>query len=946
MSAELDTIQKKLEDHFAALNAVRKDRGLPVFALEHGLSPEELSTVSTMLRAALKTHYYLSKHWLVWVVYATEQGYDYDGDEYWNTFERRMPLWDRSWRPNLRSWFGRFHKTYGGIVPVGRWATFFSIIAWPITHALLPKDLQGQLARTLYVLRYHIVSRLDQSPADVGRYIARMARGGSSRFDNFLEQEELVGRIVLGLLDAQAADGDGAILPQALARIVGDLEKARSARQWLHDTRKAVETARIRGVARNAPGHLAGALTAGGGQSAHRPSIRPSLLLRRTSVDEWTLIIELPCLQQVAGLSPDLSDFLSRTRCSIAGASGLRPPGWLLDGAQRRALDTWPPIDQPVLKFEVPNSKMDHLLASEGRISEGPNWLFRVGTDGEATEVIGRIVRPGRSYVLVSQSDLPDVSFAVPTSLTCRSAQAIRFEVPQVVSAEQVGELKAAGLSVAETIQVWPVGLAARGWDGEGTTEWLENEYPCFAISHDHPITEYELRLGAGPVLRVAAKPPGVPTFIKLDPLPSGNHVLSVRVVRNSASDGPSQPVEGWISLSVRPPNPWVSGTIGHSGLIASTEPPELTLDEFWEGLSHLNILGPAGRQVSVRVELMDGTGSIIATEQVANLTLPLGPDTWRTAFTAFERREKDPWGYLAASSGRIVIDGEELGTTNIPLRRDASPVRWVWRSTSKSTQLRLVDDHDGDAPLYVSFRSFARPLEELSIKPEDAAAGFEPFTPGGLFTASYGEVRVPLVVGARKVEGGLGGLLVEPDLSAVRRSRDDALKILQAIFAWTDARQAGALASERRARVLSRLKECFHYVMCGSSWAKAEMALRTGNSRNAAVEAMVNCFGSMRPFALVLTRDAAKYARMPDHVRHREFAALAHRYAVAPGVLSKPALDLADVLDRGQRPSATQLASMIEHLWDHPALTAGARIIQLLGAADACLPKSEGAVE
>jgi hypothetical protein len=380
-------------------------------------------------------------------------------------------------------------------------------------------------------------------------------------------QEELVGRIVLGLLDHRTADMDGAILPEALSRIVADLEAARNAAQWLHDTKKAVESARMRGVARNAPGHIASALTDGGGPSERRPSIRPSLSLRRTAVDEWTLIVEMPCFQQVADLSPELRDFLSRTRCSIAGASGLRPPGWLLDGAQRRALDAWPRTDQPILQFQVPNSKMDHLLASEGRISQGPHWLFRVGSDGEATEVIGRTVRPGRTYVLASQSDLPNVSFAVPTSLTCRGAQAIQFEVPQVVSAEQVGELKAAGLSVAQTIRVWPVGLAARGWDGEGTTEWLDTESPCFAISHDHPVAEYELRLGAGPALRVAAKPAGLPTFIRLEPLPAGNHVLSVRVVRDPTPDALSHPIEGWISLLVRPPNAWVGGTIGHSGL-------------------------------------------------------------------------------------------------------------------------------------------------------------------------------------------------------------------------------------------------------------------------------------------------------------------------------------------------------------------------------------------
>lgn len=932
MNGDLDAFQKRLELHFASLAAKRVERGLPVFAFEHGLNTDELSEVSKLLKAALRTNYRLAKHWLVWVIYATEQGYDYDGDEYWHTFERRMPLWDRRWRPALRNWFGKFRKTYGGLLPIGRWANFFSIIAWPITHALLPKDLQSQLARALYSLRYQLVSRLDQSASDVGGYVARMARGGSSRFDNFLEQEELVGRIVLGLLDHRTAGEGSAILPQALKRIVRDLEEARNARQWLHDTRKAVEVARMRGTARNLGGGAAAATSTTGKQVERRLSIRPVLLLRRTATDEWTPTIELPSLQPVADLSPELDEFLTRTRCTVAGSRGPRPPGWLLQGAQRRVLESWPPTGAPVLAFLAPNPKMEHLLASEGHISPGPTWLFRVGPDGQASEMVGRLVRPGYTYVLVSTSELPNLTLATPTSIVCDGTKGLRLELPRILSTEQVVELKAVGFSVAQTIRVWPAGLAARGWDGEGATEWLENESPCFGIEHDHPIAEYQVRLGEGPPLTIAAKAAGVPTFIRLQPLPAGNHVLSVRVIGHSAPDTSSQPVEGWISLSVRPPNAWVSGTIGHSGLIASSEPPEPTLDEFWEGLSQIEVLGPAGRHVTVCVELLDGSGARIVLEQIGVLTLPLGPDTWRSAFATFERREKDPWGYLAASSGRILVDGEELGTIRIPLRRDVSPVRWVWRSTNKSTQLRLVDDHDGEAPLQVSFRSFAKPLEEKPLTPIDVEAGIEPETPGGLFVASCGDQRVALVVGVRKVDGGFEGLLVEPDLTTVRRTREEALIVIKAIVAWSDARVAGAFAIERRARVLERLKECLHYVMCGANWADGERALREGRSREKAVEALIECFEQKRAFAIVLARDAAKFARLPDHVRQREFASLAHRYAVAPGVASQPALDLSDVLDRGLRPDDAGLTTMIDHLWNRPGLTAGARIVQLLG--------------
>jgi hypothetical protein len=657
---DLGALQARLEGHFATLASARKARSLPVFAFEHGLDATELADLPGLLKAILRTGgYRLSKHWLVWIVYATEQGYDYDGDEYWHTFERRMPQWDRGWRPSLRSWFGKFHKTYGGLLPVGRWANFFSIIAWPITHALLPKDLQGQLARALYGLRYQLVSRLDQSPSDVGRYVARMARGGSSRFDNFLEQEELVGRIVLGLLDQRTADADGAILPQALARIVRDLEKARNARQWLHDTRKAVEVARLRGAGRP---QLSNPTLVGRGEHTpplRRPTIRPALSLRRTGADEWTPVVELPSLRAVADQSPELGEFLKRTRCSVAGSAGVRPPGWLLDGPQMRALDAWPPADAPVLSFVTANAAMDHLLSSEGRISPGPYWLFRTGSDGRAVEVLGRLVRPGQSYVLVARADLPTLSTATPTRILCQGAEAIRIELPPTLTAEHAEELKAAGLSVAQTIRVWPVGLAARAWDGEGATEWLETESPCFAIEHDHPVAEYELRLGSGPALKVAAGAAGVPTFVRLQPLPAGNHVLSISVAKSSTRGVAATPVEGLISLAVRPPAPWVSGSIGHSGFIATSEPPEPTLDDFWEGLAQLNVMGPAGRQVTVCVELLDGSGGRLAMEQVGQLTLPMGQGGRRSRPSSAGRRTR------GATSGRVPAASSSMARTS-----------------------------------------------------------------------------------------------------------------------------------------------------------------------------------------------------------------------------------------------------------------------------------------
>src|SRR5208337_2530623 len=93
MPMPLEKWQERLERHFTQLASARSNSGLPLFALEHGLTEDEFKEISTLLRSRLAAGLRLGPHWLVWVVYATELGYDYDGDEYWSSFEQRTPQW-------------------------------------------------------------------------------------------------------------------------------------------------------------------------------------------------------------------------------------------------------------------------------------------------------------------------------------------------------------------------------------------------------------------------------------------------------------------------------------------------------------------------------------------------------------------------------------------------------------------------------------------------------------------------------------------------------------------------------------------------------------------------------------------------------------------------------------------------------------------------------------
>src|SRR5262249_27153977 len=134
----------------------------------------------------------------------------------------------------------------GGFAPGGRWAQHFTIIAWPITHAILPQYLQPHFAAHLYALRHDIAQREDRSLTELGELIRDRYHGTSSRFREFLQQTELTARLVLALRDEDVADVVAPVRRETLGRIVRDLEQGRSARRHLREARQVLRDARLR----------------------------------------------------------------------------------------------------------------------------------------------------------------------------------------------------------------------------------------------------------------------------------------------------------------------------------------------------------------------------------------------------------------------------------------------------------------------------------------------------------------------------------------------------------------------------------------------------------------------------------------------------------------------------------------------------------------------------
>ncbi|CVI23678.1 conserved hypothetical protein [Agrobacterium fabacearum CFBP 5771] len=898
---------ERLSTYFEELRATRTSTGAPVFALEHGLNPAEFKSLTAYLHRQVNDRAAFLPDWLSWVVYGAELGYIFNGQDYWSTFEARTPNWaingyKRDW---LRDVFKRFHRRYQGFQPRGAWATHFSIIAWPITHAILPKDLQTQLAHTLYRLRYHIVERLEQDPTSLGRYIGERGEG-SSRFRNFLQQEEMVGRLALALLGGSKQAWNETISPATLERIVLDLEKRQSAKVWLDGARKEVERARIKGLGHfgsfASPSQVASSPQA----EKQNPYLRPSIVLQRADSNEWIATAHVPSYGPLIERSPDLGRYLRTTRCGVEGADGYRPAGWLVSGSQHRVLKSWPDPARPLVRFEKPNATIERLLETDARMSPGPLWFFEIGADGQARERAAGSLQAGRRYIIVCRDSLPSVPFSSEARVRCSNCHASMLELPKHISGEDYSILRRAGIYVARVVSVWPAGLTPRRWDGQGRADWFVGEIPSFGISADHDVEVVNVSLNGVEMTAVPPVKAGKPAFLSLPGLSQGTHHLAVNAkVRNEEGSALWSKVA--IEVGIEPPVAWIAGESGFKGMVPLVEPLEPTLDDFFEGRIDLSVLGPAAYGVKIALELLDAGNGDLATEVVMEASLPCTVDSWRRHCAAFIKNWASPWAFLSATGGNLAITNDELGTHRIPLRRDVRPVRFIWLTKDKATQVRLLDEHRGGDPVTAAFYSFNNPCDAALLGNQKLLEGFEPATPGGLFSLQHGKVTENLVVSMPQVTS-LADLAPGPQERGFPTGAD-ALRDTQAhLGRWRSATLAGPLAHLRRELIVRRLEQHLFRLLCGETWWRAERSYEQSAKSARDLKAFAAKTETKPSFSVLLGRDLVELRALDYQSRVNRLADIAVRYDVSNVPTSRAAMAIAASVESGHEIDAKSL--------------------------------------
>lgn len=934
MTSSLDCFQLELEQHFRLLAAARIEAGHPVFALEHGLSHDEVLKLEAALREQFLADGLNDDHWLVWVVYAAEQGYNYDGEEYWHSFEERTKLWrEYGDRQKIRLWFIKFHKTYYGIRPTGAWASHFSIISWPITHAVLPRDLQEQLARSLFNARYRLGNIRSMSADNVGRLIAASSHDPSARFRFFLGQEELVGQIVLALLE-HSPGNVGPILPLTLERIVEDLNTVRTARDWLRDARvhtapqfKLPVGARYVGTQnRLIKDHMQEDSRPRGEESAVRQVLlRPTLKVRRNLGDRWSVDISIPTFQPIANLSAENAAFIRCTRVIIpcTGTSRL-PAGWLLSGLRQREITTWPNDGECLIQFEISPAPFDEILKSECRLPPGPVWPFKLNAFGIGQILLGRILQPEQRYLLLSRHPISLGSYAQDCSIECNGLYGTILKVPKQVTDALNTSLIEIGLSASRSIKVEPVGLMPRQWDGEGSGEWLASEYPCFVIARDHDFDSYELILDGAERLEIPCGLSNEPVLVRVGLLEVGRHTLTIST-RLSAKLG----TEGTLTLFVRQPSVWVPGALSHAGMMVDMTPTEPSVDDFIGGEMELEIFGDISRSVSCSVILVDSLGKELDRSLVFKHGLPITKSIWDKVLSAFLLKDRDDLLYLKAAAGYISIDGEDLGGYRIPLARHYGPLRWFFHKRKGEVFIRLINDGD-DEGLTTFFYEFRKPFDKTVLNPSDCIHGMPIIAPGGLFIAEKGGIKHSVVIAPLKINGGFGGLQCELDSTSLDACTD-IISLLNVSVAWHEVTLSGILAVNRRNKVLVALEDRVFALLCGNHWISLERKVREDPSNQKIWECLEAAVGNHISFAITLIKAWRDHLTSDEALLKKRFAAISTKYEVCSEMkLIESAWHITSELHSFRDEAGAEINDLLHSLEQNKTLVRGARLLFL----------------
>ncbi|MEV0910039.1 hypothetical protein [Streptomyces hokutonensis] len=817
----LKHLHEYLDSHFRTLHEHRQalQPAAPVFALEHDLNDDDLELLSSAVRGAVAEGFDIRHRtqWLPFVVHAAEIGYLYTGDEYWPLFSQKTPGWDSGpqWkidsnRALIKQWFKQFAAEYGGIEPKGAFAANFNIIAWPITHAIMPADLQRQMAHLLFEARAVLTPEMLEDPNLLGACLAARTGGYSDRFQKLCSNQSLLGHIAAALLSGDD-EGSPYLVQSTLVRLVVDLTNENESRTWLAQAKRSARSVRSRGFL---PTSAAQRVTR---REQFISSVTNPKLLLRQGNGGWRPLLELPDLTALQAENNQVGEELRKLRPIIEGRRQPLPRGALLYPG-KVPLPAWPRPETPIIQLEQGSANVNELIAGRCAITRGPWWVFRKRLGGLATEIKGKFVRPGQEYTLVGRtgSKLPALHWVAESAILADGVHAFDLTIPPIISEAEIAQLAAVGLSVVPDVSIQPVGLTPVYWDGEGSVEWLAGEPVMLTIKSAQATEKCSVRVNGGLPFLLEWPMGSQQLTFALEDLAVGAHEVHVALL----TAGTGMPfANGSLAVTIRDPHPNLEEGTDGAGIRLFATPARPKLTEIWDGRASLSVNGPVDTKAELTIVLRDERGNELI-QQRHGISLPFADSAW-TGLAAQEfRRGKLLDAYNAAESCEVSVSQSGVGFASLVCERGFHPLRWVLaKQRSGRHEARLIDRTDGDSTRVLLFTV----EDPLAGEQQDARRPITAPASGGMLRATSGNVTAAIILPPDP-----NWLRQRPSDHPVIGCKENSLSEVQSLIGshhhWSDADLSADPFSYRQQQlVLDAVTTALVSLMAGTRWAHLE---------------------------------------------------------------------------------------------------------------------------
>jgi len=717
----INNIKIKIKDNYRNLSTKRKETNKPVFSIEHNLSKEEYKILLDYIQAC---SYVNRDDELLWLVYATEIGYEINKFEYWDSFQENLKadFADHDNRNIIRSFFNKFIREYNGYKPQGTFAQHYTIICLPIYNAILPKYLQNNLARLLFYFRHSFEDYKDKNYLKFGNFLSRQIsyHNFSKLFRKFSEDEEMLGKIAYALIDENDDSYYDDIEINTFKRIIDDCEQARETKDWLNYSRSTFRKVKFQGLRKNITNIFNDRNTEEARELLNDFFIKPQLLLIKEK-DYWKTYLRFESFEKnFLKVYPEFREVFLKSYCVINNEVEKNARN-LQRNVNEILINKWIDYKQRIIEFksDEDNSLINQLnftLQNECFLVDDKIWLFKVSEFSYAKEIVGKTILPNTNYLIISREAL-ESNLLTEEKISTENVKAYTLTTKENFTKEDMDALKELNLFPYSKIIFKPIGYPPQNFDDEESSSWTVDNNPCFKIEADQPIQKITFNFKGERIEKLNVSDD---LYIQLNIDDLGSHDLhAVAEVNNFKKEI----IEGKHKIKVHEKNIWDKSLINNDILYTETEPINPSLDDLIENNENkckFEIFGPSNLDLVLKLTINNQNDEILIFDKFPKLKSNVISKDWTKYFHDNILNNKNTKIYeklILGDAAKFEFTSENIGRTEITFESEVKPLQFKYTNIDNIINLYVIDNSGNEPIKEINAISFEKPDSPIAKK-------------------------------------------------------------------------------------------------------------------------------------------------------------------------------------------------------------------------------------